>query len=159
MKQSLSGRLAARPTTFTLSEFFRRVWVDEKGCWHWCGAINYKGYGVYVTTSAHRFTYSWFVGPIPPGYEIDHLCRVRDCVNPAHLEAVTTRENHRRSHYWANFGVCKRGHQLTTANTYTWLLHGVQQRCCRKCRMASRSRWLNKRAVQTGWTRRLEAAS
>jgi len=47
-------------------------------------------------TVAHRAIYRRFVGEIPPGFVLDHLCRVRDCVRPAHLEPVSVRENTRR---------------------------------------------------------------
>jgi hypothetical protein len=69
-------------------------------CWTWTAAIRRDGYGVFSRGSgpegvmpAHRFAYEEIVGPIPAGCTIDHLCRVRACVNPAHLEAVSSREN------------------------------------------------------------------
>lgn len=70
----------------------------EDGCWAWVAYRNAEGYGVVMTPEgkavhAHRVMYEEFVGPIPDEFEIDHLCRVRECVNPAHLEAVTKREN------------------------------------------------------------------
>lgn len=75
--------------------------VDDSGCWIWEGCINKgTGYG-YVTrgranTGAHRWVYERLVGPIPDGLVIDHLCRVRACCNPAHMEPVTPGENTRR---------------------------------------------------------------
>lgn len=70
------------------------------GCWLWQGALNTKGYAVLSVGGrggrrhyAHRLSYEIHVGPIPAGLQIDHLCRVRRCVNPAHLEPVTNREN------------------------------------------------------------------
>lgn len=77
----------------------------ETGHWHWTGHINKtNGYG-YVNiarkpTGAHRAVYELLVGPIPPGHEPDHVCRVRDCVNvydPTHVEVVTQTENKRRA--------------------------------------------------------------
>lgn len=69
-------------------------------CWFWTGAISRSGYGNFWTgesyVSAHRWSYEHFVGPIPEGLDLDHLCRVRNCVNPAHLEPVTRQENLRR---------------------------------------------------------------
>ena len=78
-----------------------RLVVDEEtGCHRWTGAHNSTGYG-YVKVdgrqvSVHSVAYELFVGPIPEGLELDHLCRVRDCANPEHLEAVTRAENLRR---------------------------------------------------------------
>lgn len=72
----------------------------EDGCWLWNGHRESNGYGRFRhdgrRSGAHRFAYEAEVGPIPDGLTIDHLCRVRHCVNPAHLEAVTSRENTRR---------------------------------------------------------------
>ena len=77
-----------------------RFWSKVKksrGCWLWQGAINTNGYGNFHnkgrTVKAHRFAYEICVGEIPKGLTIDHLCRVRHCVNPSHLEPVTMREN------------------------------------------------------------------
>lgn len=74
--------------------------VDENGCWVWQRTVNSTGYGMGSMHGkhgyAHRLMYELHVGPIPPGYHVDHLCRVPACVNPAHLEPVTPRENARR---------------------------------------------------------------
>lgn len=83
---------------------------------------------------AYRVAWSWLVGPIPAGLELDHVCRVRGCVRPAHLELVTTRENILRG-----FGACAErarathcpnGHAYDEANTY---LNPKRGRQCRKC--------------------------
>jgi HNH endonuclease len=69
------------------------------GCWLWTGKT-WNGYGKFIvggrTMAAHRYAYELFSGPIPDGLELDHVCRVRSCVNPAHLEACTHRENTNR---------------------------------------------------------------
>lgn len=69
----------------------------DTGCWLWTAAINNMGYGTLayrqVRYYAHRFSYEMFVGPIPSGLVLDHLCRHPSCVNPDHLEAVTQQEN------------------------------------------------------------------
>ena len=73
---------------------------DENGCWIWQGHILNSGYGSgwfnKRRMTAHRGYYEAAVGPIPEGMDIDHLCNVKLCVNPAHLEAVTRAENIRR---------------------------------------------------------------
>lgn len=72
------------------------------GCWIWHGGTTRRenGYGRFKLNgkkyTAHRFLYELLVGPIPPGHELDHLCRVTRCVRPSHLEPVTHAENVRR---------------------------------------------------------------
>ena len=78
---------------------------EDTGCINWYGDINRNGYGTRRSLSTgrrrrvmiHRLAYEWRVGPIPEGLEVDHLCNNRRCCNPEHLEAVTRRENLRRS--------------------------------------------------------------
>lgn len=74
--------------------------VTESGCWIFMGVLN-DGYGYMGATGrtrrAHRISYELYRGLIPPGLDLDHLCRVRCCVNPWHLEPVTERENTLRS--------------------------------------------------------------
>ena len=73
--------------------------VSESGCWVWARSLDKEGYGRWAGKSAHRFFYEKFVGPIPDGLEIDHLCNNPSCVNPEHLEPVTHQENMRRQSY------------------------------------------------------------
>jgi hypothetical protein len=74
--------------------------VDENGCWLFTGWTNTKGYGMIRDGArmriAHRVFYERTKGPIPEGMQLDHLCRVPACVNPAHLEPVTNTQNARR---------------------------------------------------------------
>lgn len=85
-----------------LTRLKRHIVVTEVGCWHWQGAIGSHGYGQFlgpdgVVGLAHRISYELHIGPVPEGLQLDHLCRVRPCVNPAHLEPVTCAENLRRA--------------------------------------------------------------
>ena len=90
-----------------LLDRFNAKWTaDVAACWVWTGRLNDDGYGVLDMSwrgggpklrSAHRLAYELLVGPIPDGLELDHLCFVRSCVNPAHLEPVTHAENLRRA--------------------------------------------------------------
>lgn len=95
------------------------------GCWMWTGAKHWFGHGSIAiprtrrTAYAHRLAYEWFVGPIPEGLEIDHVCRVPSCVNPTHLEAVTHRENVQRGNVRLIFGSrthCVNGHPFSGEN-------------------------------------------
>src|SRR5690606_20318080 len=67
------------------------------GCWLWVGATTWNGYGRIRrggrVVLAHRATYELYVGSIPPGMSLDHLCHTRNCVNPAHLRIVTRKQN------------------------------------------------------------------
>lgn len=136
-----SARFAPiRPTRSQLCSFFSRVRVEPAGCWTWLGSINPKGYGIYLGTSAHRFTYAWFCAAIPANHEVDHLCRNRRCVNPAHGEAVLGIENRRRANRFDQTGRCRRGHLLfdTLAIQRN---HDGAERICRECRRISQARY------------------
>ncbi|MGI9402887.1 MAG: HNH endonuclease signature motif containing protein [Hyphomicrobium sp.] len=116
----------------------------NSGCWLWTGACNRDGYAQFALNGArnggHRFSYELFVGPIPEGLQIDHLCRVRCCVNPAHLEPVTQRENARRGNVGQNNKSkthCPKGHPYTPDNTY---VTPVGRRDCMECRREARRR-------------------
>jgi hypothetical protein len=105
------------------------------GCWLWTAATHPRGYGTFgwgsgsKTVRVHRLAYEALVSPIPEGLHIDHLCRVRCCVNPAHLEPVTNDENHKRGLH-ANKTHCKYGHEYNEANTIRYR----GSRACRECR-------------------------
>lgn len=120
--------------------FMRKVEVNtESGCWLYRGYVRPDGYVSGVGWKgrpdyAHRISYRVNVGPIPEGYEVDHLCRVRSCVNPAHLRAVPPRVN-----VLAGTGPtainaaktrCHRGHPFDAENTS----HYRGRRVCRTCK-------------------------
>lgn len=129
----------------TLSE---RFWpkVDRSGgpdaCWPWI-AFTHLGYGRIMSCThpphslrAHRVAYELLVGPIPDGLVLDHLCRNRACVNPAHMEPVTRGENVRRGvgMVWQVAAAkthCKHGHAFTAENTRR-TSRGYRR--CRACR-------------------------
>ena len=87
--------------------------VDATGpCWLWTAATQTDGYGSFRSKLAHRVAWELLIGPPPP--ELDHICRVKLCVNPDHLEPVTHRTNIQRGAVWnRNKPLCHRGHELT----------------------------------------------
>lgn len=127
-----------------IDRVMRRVEYDTVGgCWLWTGAVNQNGYSRFSSRNTgpyagHRLAYELLCEPIPEGMELDHKCRVRCCVNPAHLEPVTREENIARG--VAARTHCKRGHAFTPENMLAnapWA-----PRVCRLCRNENaRRRW------------------
>lgn len=118
-----------------------KISINDSGCWLWNGWKDKDGYG-YIRTGSrtdgsrdrwrvHRFMYEADVGPIPAGKVIDHLCRNRHCVNPAHMEPVTTEINTKRG-MRANATHCKSGHPLSGTNLHIDQSSG--KRACKTCR-------------------------
>lgn len=118
-----------------------KILVNDKGCWVWQGAIYKKKYSTYSqirtsktkTRKAHQVSYEVFVGEIPNGTELDHLCKNKLCVNPQHLEPVTHLENMKRG-YWNTKNKCINGH-LYRGNTYINIRGHRECKICRKLRM------------------------
>ena len=117
----------------------RRVEVAPDGCWLWTGALAPNGYGIVQkgrragTTVVHKAMWQLDNGPVPDGLELDHLCRVRRCCNPAHLEPVTRQTNVDRGLQAAGKQrrtECINGHPFTSNNTITT---SRQLRSCRTC--------------------------
>jgi hypothetical protein len=114
--------------------FLEKCSPSRSGCWLWTGCVDRWGYGKVAlyrrTTAAHRASYRLFVGPLEADLAIDHLCRVRNCVNPEHLEAVPKVINDLRGFsppaVNARKVTCKRGHPLFPRRSGTG-------RVCRAC--------------------------
>lgn len=126
-------------------KILKRRQVTDSGCWIWPGGRTPQGYGMVNVGGrndyTHRVAYRTFKGPIPEGLQIDHLCRVTSCFNPAHLEAVTKSVNVLRAVPFRGprrpprpKTHCTHGHEFTEANTYFGLSTiGRPRRWCRAC--------------------------
>jgi len=126
--------------------FWSKIYVLEDGCWEWRASRTKAGYGRFRIGSvtqrtrtmllAHRLAYEALVGALPNGYECDHLCRNRACVNPSHVEPVSHRENCLRGQsapaHNARKTHCSKGHPFDEVNTYRWKSKPHYRRC-RKC--------------------------
>ena len=113
----------------------------DSPCWLWEGYVDQLGYGRAKwegkQVKVHRAAYEAAKGPIPPGLEIDHLCSVRNCYNPAHLEAVTHAENVRRGRageFWAAKTHCPQDHEYSPENTF---INKKGARVCLTCKRAA----------------------
>ncbi len=127
--------------------FVEKIKINlDSGCWEWTSSKVQNGYGnIWVgdpdrrCAMAHRVAYELLVGPIPEGMTLDHLCRVRHCVNPAHLEPVTNRENLLRGEGFSAVNArkthCKRGHEFNERNAYyRTKRRGGFERDCKLCK-------------------------
>ena len=124
----------------------KKIWKlieITSSCWLWKGSKSYNGYGQLGYNNkrfeAHRFVYELLEGKIPEGLELDHLCKIRNCVNPAHLQFVTHKENIYRGNGVTAINArkthCIRGHEFTLENTtYYTRKGGHQERKCKSCK-------------------------
>lgn len=134
----MPARGSSRPAHVRVLE--RIKYQDD--CWVYGGWGSLSGYGRVtlgdsdkpgVATNAHRAVYEALVGPVPDGFELDHLCRNRRCVNPDHLEPISHAENVKRGYWGKNH--CKHGHAYDEVNT-RWYVEprgGKKVRVCRQC--------------------------
>jgi len=138
-------------TTPPIVRFERKFIIAPSGHWIWTANMLPNGYGQMDKKYAHRLSHEFYIGPIPDGFVIDHLCRVRNCVNPQHLQAVTQKVNTSRGS--ASIAVklsnarrgaerthCLHGHEFTEENTWTETKrNGNKMRRCKICRKAQAS--------------------
>lgn len=119
--------------------FWSKVVRDPSGCWLWVACTNSAGYGQLRyygrrMVSAHRLAFTVLANDIPAGLNLDHLCRVRNCCNPQHLEPVTSRENTLRGQSWSALNAakthCPKGHGYEGRNLY---VSPAGKRKCRTC--------------------------
>lgn len=146
-----------RPAIHPVTNLPARFWakVNKNGpvpearpdlgpCWLWMAGCNRDGYANYSlkgrTVGGHRISYIDSCGPIQEGLQLDHLCRVRSCVRPSHLEPVTCQLNLHRGTSPTMVvhlsGVCRRGHLLSAENTYRQ--HNGRGIMCKICHKLSR---------------------
>lgn len=124
---------------------FEKHYMPEpnSGCWIWISSLDGAGYARFSMNlknqKAATFIYEFYKGPVPDGLELDHLCRVRCCVNPDHLEAVTHYENVQRGaagKHESSKTHCPQGHEYNEENTY----RQKGRRRCRLCRRIARAK-------------------
>lgn len=129
-------------TQIQLLRFFAKVHKEQRGCWRWIGARGSRTaeYGVLTIEGrrryAHRAAYEHFVGPIPQGLEIDHLCRNPRCVNPDHMQPVSHLENCRRGRVGKHNAAkthCPHGHPYSGSNLKLRTSRGSLERVCLAC--------------------------
>jgi len=135
----------------SIDRFISKIKIDENGCWIWLGGKS-NGYAYFwfegKNVKAQRFSYALFMGGLPD-LPLDHLCRNRACVNPEHLEPVSTKENVLRG-----IGItsknfkkiyCKNGHPFSQNNTYFRPTGG---RSCIICLKNTKQKYENQKKSQ-----------
>lgn len=133
-----------RTSTPAVDRVLRKIKVHPLGCWEFTGRLHERGYAYIAgddgrTWKAHRVVYTAYFGAIPDGLTLDHLCFNPRCVNPAHLEPVTNRENVQRAHRAGRYDHCRgfhkthcvNGHQFDEVTSY---VSPQGKRGCRICR-------------------------
>lgn len=141
------------PYSATPPERFERMYqpVPFSGCWIWTGALSSDGYGAFHVDGhciqAHKFAYEQRGQQVPEGLELDHLCRIRCCVNPAHVEPVSHQLNMLRGAGVGSANAakthCKRGHPFDEPNTYA----RKGGRVCRICNREDAKRYRERRSA------------
>lgn len=137
------GQSISQEDQIVLDRLLSKIEINQQSdCWLWTGCTGSGGYaviqinrktryGIRGTRYAHRVAYEMLVGSIPRGHQLDHLCRIRRCVNPDHLEPVTPKENTRRGINANSLKtICPQGHSYSVENTY---IARDGSRICRAC--------------------------
>ena len=122
-----------------MKQILKTFLVTKSDCHEWNGHVTKNGYGLTYcnkkTCYVHRLVYEYYFGSIPTGFQIDHLCKNRKCMNPNHLEAVTQKENILRSDgitaIQSRQTHCVHGHPLSGDNLY---VSPKKHRSCKTCR-------------------------
>lgn len=144
----------------TIEKFAARFVISNSGCWEWKAGMNIQGYGRFYDSpkvqAAHRFGYEIVKGKVPDNLQVDHLYRNRKCVNAAHLEAVTPRENTIRGNTLASLNSkkteCIHGHKYTPENTTVVRSNHLKRACkeCNRIRSRKQQRLLRSRSTRNG---------
>lgn len=131
LRNYTKGSFDAPVRKTVLERFWEKV-LKTDSCWLWQGAISDTGYGAFNAgdrnVSAHRFTYELEHGKQPSDRHLDHLCRVRACCNPEHLDLVSPKENQHRGEAGPK-SLCSRGHSMDDA----YIRPDIGTRMCRTC--------------------------
>lgn len=138
----------------TPAQFWAKTLKRENGCWEWSGAHFHNGYGRARyhgrDTVAHVIAWELTNGPVPQGLELDHECRNRGCINPAHLEPVTHQVNQMRGTSFVRENAekteCLKGHPLSGENLF---IRNDGRRRCRTCERESQKRLRNTSTYRT----------
>lgn len=163
IQQTCGNRTCVNPSHLRVTRlhqdedrFNAKYSIQASGCWKWEDALNGAGYGSFSVNCrkelAHRWSYEKFIGPIPEGYVIDHLCRNKWCVNPHHLEPVTYSTNnlrgdpdHKKGAHLREKTHCPQGHPYAGDNVHVNTAGGRVCRTC--CRERARTRRATNRAT------------